>query len=174
MVGVGTAVAGGAYLRAGYRDSTSLEDARVNLQSTITKLDRTGKFDKELRDRQMKQFNELGTVLGNKLPGDTMQYLDLFSTLKQRGLEVQDILSGAGKASAYLSVANRSDPQQTAREVATFGSIYGLKGQEYEQSTDLLSRIKTAKDLDAGELIEASKYGNGQIRWEAARDCSDE
>ena len=162
VVGAGAAYAGGAYLARGYRDSTTLEDARVNLRSTITKTDRSGKFDALVRDRQMGEFNRLGTELGNRLPGDTMQYLDMFSGLKQRGLQVEDVLSGAGKATAYLSVANKADPRQTAQDVAQFGNIYGLKGKEYERSTDLLSRINTSKGLEAGELIESSKYFQGR------------
>lgn len=162
IAGVATGVAGGAYLAKGYRDSTSKEDALAGLQGVVTKVGPGGVVDKRVLGEQMGRFTELGTALGNKLPGTTTEYLDQFSVLKQRGLEVEDILSGAGKSAAYLSASNRADPGETARDVATYGQIYGLKGREYEKSTDLLSRIKTAKDLDAGELIEASKYFQGR------------
>jgi TP901 family phage tail tape measure protein len=163
IAGVATGVAGAAYLGKGYRDSTSKEDALANLRATITKVGPDGGVNKDILASQMAAFEALGTELGNKLPGNFMQYIDQATTLKQRGLQVEDILGGAGRAAGYLSASSRADPQETAREVATFGQIYGLKGKEYEQSTDLLSRIKTAKDLDAGELIEASKYFQGRV-----------
>jgi TP901 family phage tail tape measure protein len=163
IAGVATGVAGAAYLGKGYRDSTSKEDALANLRATITKVGPDGGVNKDVLTAQMRAFEALGTELGNKLPGNITQYLDQAATLKQRGLQVEDILGGAGRAAGYLSASSRADPQETAREVATFGQIYGLKGKEYEQSTDLLSRIKTAKDLDAGELIEASKYFQGRV-----------
>lgn len=161
--GVATGVAGAAYLGKGYHDSTNKEAALANLRATITKVEPDGSVNKDILASQMAAFEALGTELGNKLPGNIMQYLDQATTLKQRGLPVEDILGGAGRAAGYLSASSRADPQETAREVATFGQIYGLKGKEYEQSTDLLSRIKTAKDLDAGELIEASKYFQGRV-----------
>ncbi len=152
----------GRFVAAGYRASTSQEDAVANLRTSFAKVGPDGKVDEGRLNSEVSAAMSQAVELGNKLPGNTTQFLDLARTLKQRGMGAEDVLGGALRSSAYLATANRSDPAQTAEEVAQFGSIYGLKGKEFERSADLLSRINTAKGLDARELIDASKYFQGR------------
>ncbi|MCP9494291.1 MAG: phage tail tape measure protein [Pyrinomonadaceae bacterium MAG19_C2-C3] len=159
--GAAAAYGGVSYLRSGYRASTSQEDARATLSATIAKVE-NGKVNQPLLESQRKQIVEIAMQLGDKLPGNTTQFLDMATTLSQRSVKVEDLTGGAFKASAYLATANRADPQQTAEEVARFGGIFALTGQEFTRATDILSRIYTSKGIAPGELVEASKYFSGR------------
>jgi TP901 family phage tail tape measure protein len=162
-IALGAAGLGGLKLvQGGLRDSASKEEALLKLRTSIMQLGKDGSSDIALLNNQMSQFELLGERLGNKLPGNTEMYLDLFATLKQRGLDVKTVMEGAGEAASLLSTANDAVPRDIGKSLATFGQLYKLQGQEYVKAADLFSRLYTSKQLDSGELIEASKYFTGR------------
>lgn len=83
--------------------------------------------------------------------------------MRQRGIETRTVLEGAGEAAALLAVSNRADVGTTGENLAQYGNLFNLKGDEYVKAADTLSRIKTSKGLSSDELIEASKYFGGRM-----------
>lgn len=164
----GDIVEGGAGLgllnvsRKGTNAAMTKQEALTDLRNSIIRFGKDGSTNLAELNSQMMQFDKIGDELGNKLPGTTAQFLALFSTMRQRGIETTTILEGAGEAAALLSIANKEDTQTVGANLAQFGALFELKGEEYKKAANLLSKIRTSKGLGSDELIEASKYFGGR------------
>lgn len=111
---------------------------------------------------QMEKAEEISIRLGNKLKGNTSDFANMLSTMKQSGMEATMILDGAGEAAAYLAVANREDYSDVGKNYAQFGQLFGVKGKEDNlKIADMMSRAK-GKGISSDDLITASKYFGGR------------
>lgn len=114
-------------------------------------------------NKQMREGEKIADDLGNRLPGTTAEYLTMFATMKQRGIEANSILNGAGKSAAYLAVANKEDRQDVGKNIARFGQMFNLKTEsEYMGAADLMSRANTTYGINSAELMEAVKDFSGR------------
>ena len=154
--GTGLALTGAA--KKGFGSAMTKQEALTNLRNSFY---RSGVAASEL-NAQMVNAEKQADELGNKLPGTTSDFLALFSTMRERGIETQTILEGAGKAASYLAVANKEDVQEVGQNLAAFGQMFDLKGEQYVKAANLMSKIRTSKGLGSEELIEASKYFGGR------------
>lgn len=112
---------------------------------------------------QMREGEKIADILGNKLPGTTADYLQLFAVMKERGIEADSILKGAGKSAAYLGVANKEDRLDVGSNIARFGQMFNLKTEnEYMGAAELMSRAKTTYGITSSELMEAVKDFSGR------------
>ncbi len=152
--GTGTLWLGKKGMEAAMTKQAALTDLRNSFHRANVDL---GIFNSQMADAERQ-----ADVLGNKLPGTTADFINLFSTMRERGVDVKTVLEGAGEAAALLAVTNKADVQQTGENLARYGVLFGLKGKEYIQMADLMSRIRTSKGLESEELIEASKYFGGR------------
>lgn len=111
---------------------------------------------------QMEKSEEISIRLGNKLKGNTADFANMLSVMKQSGMEATTILDGAGEAAAYLAVANREDYSDVGKNYAKFGQLFGVKGKEDNlKIADLISRAK-GKGISSEDLITSSKYFGGR------------
>jgi TP901 family phage tail tape measure protein len=111
---------------------------------------------------QMEKAEEISIRLGNKLKGNTSDFANMLSTMKQNGMEATTILDGAGEAAAYLAIANREDYSDVGKNYAQFGQLFEVKGKEDNlKIADLMSRAK-GKGVSSDDLITASKYFGGR------------
>ncbi|MGH9944613.1 MAG: phage tail tape measure protein, partial [Pyrinomonadaceae bacterium] len=154
----GVGVASLAMLRNGVREAGNFESAITDLRVSVTELNRDGSVSLGQLSDQMNRFEQLGVRLGNSLPGNTQDFLEMFATLKQGGLETESILRGAGEAVAFLAVASKQLPRDLAVPFAEFGQQFNLKGQDYVRLADLFARARPATGATPEQMVEASKY----------------
>lgn len=153
-VGLGTLGA----LRGGVKSAGDFEAATTELRLAVQQLGKDGSTDLSKLNDQMGRFEQLGMKLGNTLPGSTQDFLEMFTVLKQGGLQTETILGGAGAAVANLAVVTGSVPKDLAKEYAQFGEQFQLKPEEFKKSADLISRLYRATGLESSELIQGSKF----------------
>ena len=158
----GVGLAGLKVLKEGVKDAGNFQASMTDLRASFTQLNADGSTNLVGLQNNLNRASVLAMELGNKLPGTTEDFVQLFTVMKQRGIEAETVLTGAGKAAAYLSVTNKALPTEIGVDLATFGQLYQLRGEEYEKAADLFSRIYTAKQISSNELVEASKYFTGR------------
>lgn len=66
---------------------------------------------------EMQKMNALAQKLGDRLPGTTADFIEMFTMLRRQGLSAQTVLGGTGEAAAYLGVQMRM-PVTAAAEFA--------------------------------------------------------
>lgn len=154
--GVGIATLG--VLKRGVTVAGDFEDAVTGLRTSITELNADGSVDVARLNEEMRRLDEIGKRLGNNLPGNTQDFLELFSTLKEGGVATKEIIDGAGEAVANLAVVSKQLPKELAVPFAEFGQQFQLKGTDYVKLADLFARARSATGATPAELVEASKY----------------
>ncbi|MGB8507601.1 MAG: phage tail tape measure protein, partial [Pyrinomonadaceae bacterium] len=153
-IGLGTL----ALMKRGTDQAGDFQAAVTDLRMSVAQLGKDGETDVAALNTQMHRFEQLGVRLGNSLPGSTQDFLEMFSTLKQGGLDTEAILNGAGEAAAYLAVVMKEQPKLLAEPYAQFGKQFQLKPEDYAKSADLFARAYRATGLRAEDLIEGSKF----------------
>lgn len=154
----GIGLAGLASLKGGLKSAADFESAATELRLAIGQLGRDGTTDLASLNDQMARFETLGVKLGNTLPGSTQDFMEMFTVLKQGGIQTETILKGAGESVANLAVITGSAPRDLAKEFAQFGEQFQLKPEEFAPATDLFARLYRATGIQAGELIQGSKF----------------
>ena len=154
--GIGITVLGA--LKNGVTHAGNFEDSITDLRTSLTQLNADGTVDVARLNEQMNRLDQIGKRLGNNLPGNTQDFLELFATLKEKGVEATEIVNGAGEAVANLAVVSKQLPKELAVPFAEFGQQFQLKGQDYVKLADLFARARAATGTTPAELVEASKY----------------
>ncbi|MET0626564.1 MAG: phage tail tape measure protein, partial [Pyrinomonadaceae bacterium] len=154
--GVGIATMGA--LKNGVGVAGDFEDAITDLRTSLTQLNADGSVDVARLNEQMHRLDQIGKRLGNNLPGNTQDFLELFATLKEKGVDATEIIDGAGEAVANLAVVSKQIPKELAVPFAEFGQQFQLKGADYVKLADLFARARAATGTTPNELVEASKY----------------
>ena len=158
-VGVGT-----LYLMSkGIKVAGDFEQSMTDLKVAIAEVGKDGTPNMAKLNDQMSRFQALGIGLGNSLPGSTEDFVQMFTTLKQGGMQTERILGGAGKAVANLAVVTHQNPAELAKDYAQFGEMFQLSTQEeWTKSADLFARIYRATGVQSGEMVQGLKFA--QIR----------
>lgn len=156
LAGIG--VAGLAALRGGVRVAGDFEAAMADLRLSIQEVGKDGRVDVQKLGDEMNRFEQLGVKLGNSLPGTTQDFIEMFSTLKQGGLDTRTILDGTGEAVANLAVVTGQVPRDLAEPFAQYAQQFSLTGKEAVQLADVLAKLKFRTGLNPQELIEGSKF----------------
>ena len=154
----GLAVGSLAMLKGGIKTAGDFESAMTELRLSIEEVGKDGAINMSQLNGQMDRFEQLGQRLGNKLPGTTKDFVDMFIALKQGGLQTETILKGAGESVAYLAVLSHSVPAELAKEYAQIGEQFQLKPEEYAPSADLFLKNYRAVGLRPEQMIEGSKF----------------
>jgi TP901 family phage tail tape measure protein len=159
---VGTGVGGSLLTGVGLSKAGNLESAMLALKQTFQELGQDGAVDVAKLNDQLARAETLGVRLGNDLQGSTKDYIEIFSALKAAGLDVETILGGAGKATAYLANVSGAMTdgrfRELAEEVGMFGKMFQLKPEDFEKQVNLFSALKDRFNIDSSHLIESSKY----------------
>ena len=155
MIGVGTA--GLAGTAGGIKVAADFEASMTELRLSIQEVGRGGATDLAKLNEQMARLEQLAVKLGNRLPGTTKDFVDLFISMKEGGIATETILGGAGDAVANLAVLTKSDPKVLGKQFAQVGMAYNLKPEEYLQATETFHKLYR-KGVTPEELIEGSKF----------------
>jgi TP901 family phage tail tape measure protein len=162
MIGGGMMSAAGlgglALLQKGVRTAGDFEGAMADLRMSIAQVGKDGKVNLSVLGDQMSRYEALGMSLGNKLPGSSQDFLEMFSVLKQGGLQSETILNGTAEAVAHLAIVTGAVPKDLAMPFAQYAQQFQLTGVEAKQLSNTLAHLKFATGLDPQELIEGSKF----------------
>src|ERR1051325_45215 len=134
------------------------EAAMGNLRMSIEEVDETGKINTQKLAKDFGQMEQVAVRLGNRLPGTTQDFVEMFSTLKQGGLESRTIIDGAGESVAHLAVVTNQVPKDLAEPFAQYAQQFKLTGDEAVKLSDTLAKIYFGTGLRPAELIEGSKF----------------
>lgn len=77
-----------------------------------------------------KQINKLAVGLGNQLPGTTADFQNMMQMLVRQGVPAEKILSGVGKATAYLAVQLKKTPEAAAEFAAKMQDATGTSAED--------------------------------------------
>jgi len=114
-----------------------LEDAQIKLKSSFME---SGDSALEL-DKRIKAISDKAIELGNKLPGNTSDFYQMASAMKQLGLETETIAKGGLEAAANLAVVLNISYQEAAVSTAKFIDQLGIAKEDAVQFTDVMQRI---------------------------------
>jgi len=156
VAGLGVGVL--SMMRKGIDVAGDYEAAMGNLRMSIEEVDETGKINTQKLAKDFGQMEQVAVRLGNRLPGTTQDFVEMFSTLKQGGLESRTIIDGAGESVAHLAVVTNQVPKDLAEPFAQYAQQFKLTGDEAVKLSDTLAKIYFGTGLRPAELIEGSKF----------------
>jgi len=156
VAGMGVGVL--ALMAKGVKVAGDFESAMADLRMSIEEVDSAGNINLNKLTGEFNQLESVGVRLGNRLPGTTQDFIQMFSTLKQGGLEAKTIIDGAGESVANLAVVTGEIPKDLAEPFAQYAQQFQLTGNEAIKLSDTLARIRFATGLRPQELIEGSKF----------------
>ncbi len=146
-VAAGTAVA----LRSSASSFSNKEDAEADLKTAL--LNKSGELPAELA-----KITKQAKLLGNKLPGETADFINVARTLSEQGVSADLISKGGLKSASELAVVLKIVPEEAAKLTAKAKEAFGLAAGELDRMADLTQRAKFAFGLTPDELGEANKY----------------
>lgn len=158
LVLAGAGVGMVAMLKGGIDKAADFESAVTELRLSIEELGKDGTLNMSQLNDQMNRFEHLGVKLGNRLPGTTSDFVNMFVALKQGGLQTETILNGAGEAVANLAVLAHSVPADLAKDFAQIGEQFQLKPSEFAASAETFLKNYRAVGLRPEQMIEGSKF----------------
>lgn len=132
MIASGIAV--GAPLVAATKAYGYLEEAQLSLKSTM--MDVNGRVS-----AQFANIDKLAIQLGNKLPGTTEDFYQMFDVMMRNGAKAQDILGGTGKAAAYLGVQLKIPYTEAAELAQRLQVATGVANGDMMKFMDTLARV---------------------------------
>src|SRR5260370_7678919 len=102
----------------------------------------------------MARFQTLGIKLGNTLPGSTQDFVEMFTVLKQGGMQTERILGGAAQAVANLAVVTHQNPAELGKEFAQLGEMFQLNTQkEWNQAPSVFAPVYLAPAVTSPERL---------------------
>lgn len=109
-----------------------LEDASTRLRSSLTNSNGVASGFAEL--------DKLAQKLGNRLPGTTSDFYEMFDTLVRKGVPAQSILAGVGEAAASLAVVLKLPYNEAAELAANLQKSLGIAEQDLLGFMDTVQR----------------------------------
>lgn len=167
----GAGVAGAIGLGVAVTQFANLEEAQLGLRTMV--MDSTGRVGSEFE-----KLNTLAEQLGSSLPGSTKDMLEMFTALREQGVQTTVILGGMGEAAAKFSVLMKVPFAQGATYVAKFSEALGIADREAVPFMDTLQRLKGAAGVNVNDMSESLKYLGPSLKalrvqgLEAGRDVS--
>lgn len=121
----GVAMAGGiaAGLAVSAKAYADQENAATGLK--VAMMDANGQIGESFNN-----INNLAVGLGNKLPGTTADFQNMMQMLVRQGVPAEKILSGVGKATAYLAVQLKKTPEAAAEFAAKMQDATGTTSED--------------------------------------------
>lgn len=121
----GLAMAGGlaAGLTVSLKAFADQEEAATGLKVAL--MQSNGEVDSSFEN-----INKLAVGLGNQLPGTTADFQNMMQMLVRQGIPAQNILSGVGKATAYLAVQLKKAPADAAEFAAKMQDATGTASKD--------------------------------------------
>ncbi len=139
------------------QDFTTLEEAQIRLKTNL--MDQTGKVGPEFE-----KLGRLAEKLGVELPGSTKDMLEMFTALREQGVQTNVILGGMGEAAAKFAVIMKVPYAEAATHVAKFAEAMGIADKDAVGFMDILQRLKSAGGVNVTDLAESFKYSGAALK----------
>lgn len=133
-----------------------LETANVDLQASM--MDSTGAIDKNFT-----KVASLAESLGDKLPGATKDFDQMFEVMMNNGVKATSVLDGVGKAAAYLAVDLKMPYDAAGQFAARMKEATGVADSEMLGFMDTISRAN-ALGIQASEMQYAFSRSAGSLK----------
>ena len=133
-----------------------LEDANADLMASM--MDATGAIEKNFG-----AVSNLAEGLGDKLPGTTADFYQLFKAMMENGVKSQNILNGVGKAAAYLAVDLKMPMAAAGEFAARMKESTGVADEEMMGFLDTVSRLNSL-GIGADEMRYAFSRASGTLK----------
>lgn len=131
------------------------EDAGKRLKNALS--------DKNGVAQGFEQVNKLAEQLGAKLPGNTADFQNLFSALKDNGLTAQSILTGTGAAASYLAVQLKMPFEEAGVFAAKVGKAAGIASKDMMAFMDVIQKT-SSMGVTATEMQYAFARAGGALQ----------
>lgn len=121
-------------MEAPIKSFMTAEDASIRLESTMMRSNGqvASSFGK---------VNDLAVQLGNKLPGTTADFQNMFAVLQQNKIAPETILGGLGEATANLAVLLKQDFSTMATSMSQMSKAAGISAKDMLPFADTLQKI---------------------------------
>jgi TP901 family phage tail tape measure protein len=126
-------------------DFEQLEDSAKSLKSAMMQ---DGGI---LNAAEFAKMNKLAEELGNRMPGNTADFNNMFTVMKNQGVPVIDILNGQGEAAASLAVALKLPYEEAGKMAAKLKEATGVGSKEMIDFMDVIARTANL-GVDATEM----------------------
>lgn len=133
-----------------------LEEANADLMASM--MDSTGAIDANFT-----KISALAEGLGDKLPGTTADFFELFKTMMQNGVKSENILNGIGKAASYLAVDLKMPYAAAGEFAARMKEATGVADEEMLKFMDTVSRLNSL-GIGADEMRYAFARSSGSLK----------
>jgi TP901 family phage tail tape measure protein len=163
LFGTGTAqIAAGVGLAASLAPAVTafaeMEDSALALKSVMLK--KGGVLPVE----EFNKINNLAIELGNRLPGTTSDFQNMFAAMIRGGVTADNIFNGTGKAAAYLAVQLKLPYEEAARGAAKMKEATGVLDSEMMGFMDTISRLDNV-GVKFDEMQYAFARSAGQLKF---------
>lgn len=153
----GAGVAGALGLGIAVTQFANLEESQLGLRTLL--MDSTGQVGAEYG-----KLNKLAEELGSSLPGSTKDMIEMFTALREQGVQTNVILGGMGEAAAKFAVLMKIPFAQAATHVAKFSEALGIADKDAVPFMDILQRLKGAAGVNVTDLAESLKYSGASLK----------
>lgn len=154
LVAAGTGLA--ASLAPAIEAYADLEDSSQRLKTVMM-------ADGAVLSSNFDKVNNIAIELGNRLPGTTADFQNMFATLLKSGVNEKSILEGVGKASAYLAVGLKVPYEEAAKLSAKLKEATGVADGEMLQFMDTIARVNQL-GVETGEMQYAFSRSAGALK----------
>jgi TP901 family phage tail tape measure protein len=163
LFGTGTAqIAAGAGLAASLAPAVTafaeMEDSALALKAVMLK--KGGVLPVE----EFNKINNLAIELGNRLPGTTSDFQNMFAAMIRGGVTAENIFNGTGKAAAFLAVQLKLPYDEAARGAAKMKEATGVLDSEMMGFMDTIARLDNV-GVKFDEMQYAFARSAGQLKF---------
>lgn len=157
---------GTKFVVAGLAVAASLSpaiEAYAELEDSSTRLKTVMMADGAILSSNFDKVNQIAVDLGNKLPGTTADFQNMFATLLRSGITEKSIMEGVGKASAYLAVGLKLPYEEAAKAAAKLKEATGTADSEMLDFMDTIARVNQL-GVESSEMQYAFSRSAGALK----------
>lgn len=152
----GSAVVGSQAMQAPIAAFAELEDGATRLKSVMMTVN-------GIPTRAFEKINSVAIDLGNRLPGTTNDFYNMFSEMIQGGLTAENIIRGTGQAAAYLAVQLKMPYDEVGRGVSKLREAAGVADNDMMKFLDVIQRTANV-GVKFDEMQYAFAKSAGQLK----------
>lgn len=153
-------IAGGAAIMASLAPPVAafsdLEASSIRLKTSM--MDAAGTVGPEFE-----KVNKLAIQLGNRLPGTTADFQNLFEVMLNNGIPAQTLLDGVGESAAYLAVALKMPYEEAGKFAAKMKEATGVANSDMLAFLDTIAKTKNL-GVEVGEMQYAFGRSAGSLK----------
>ncbi len=153
-------MAGGAAVMAGLAPTVA---AYSELEEASTRLKSAMMGPGGVVSTAFPAMDKLAGQLGDRLPGTTADFYNMFEVMLNNGVKAETILNGVGEAASYLAVQIKMPYDEAAKFASKMREATGVADNQMMAFMDTISRVKNL-GVEAGEMQYAFGRSGGALK----------